>query len=1097
MPLPVVSPSLFNLQGLAADAADTHVQPGIHLRVNANPLLGLPVAPFIIWRAVAKGAQGVKFRSGGVFVDSLGRVLQPPFDLAPGNPVTAYVPLAAGETCIWASVRADPGGPRVGGVNLGLTTAGVRAVASPPAATIRERLAGARLDASRRVGDLLAPPADGGIAAQAFVSSVRGPAQVATRTAPPYAFNAPGIVQIELVGNGVVVGMDWLEAHDMPDVDFVPWGLLNLPHKGGARYLSIDGALLLAAGRVLNQAPKRWPLQETLGAVLPANAPPAGPADEPKRVDSLAAPLLPHLDALINDLSQSPFDQRVSAPIVDDTGSVIGTADQSRLDAVFQGQFDPGCAALFGYKARDRAFEINEPTLVFYWVTGFFRDFPPVAGQVPPDPIFDALLAALPAENRIGDEKSLVGIVDKLVQGVGARLNADTTGSIERQNDYIGLGALAVVDRSAPPDGMLAPTIDGHAHIGWIPMTPPAAMREVQVDLSDVGTGALLAAEKLEPAAGGMSLSLNKANVDGYHLPLALSMNVNDEADEPAPEPGTGFISDRRAVADDVRYFFAQQDRFGRWSNWASVVDAPGPRPRPPRPVLRGFYTQPADPAATGGTVRVQVDVPRPEVLAPASYLITELRVDATDLTLGSTSTYAESVGDPADPDDRIDFTFTGPLLAPTEQRKLRLVAVWHDSLGQDSVASEPLTLRMNDPRPPVQLTVPDQLQYTPRPDVTGLAMVEYAWTPPAGTSTCVAWYADENRLRAYLGMQPAGSPSRDLADELAAETDPAARATLLRNNGTLFPGHVFERLQGAVTDGPAGAKLMRHAVSGSLRVLCVYRLGTESATGARVDTSTLPLLIYAVPNADPPERPVLQVTAGDMTDNADTYAALLTVTLTPAATAADTWRLRRSNLGATDVQRMPIVGSGPMGAVEADGRQRATIADDGPVVIAPSATLQPWVRYHWVVQVQGGEAPGSAAAGRAVPGLWSAPSDPVSMMLVPPLPPDAATALVANGAALGGGLHADVVVTFEHAQRLSGGSIGAYTVRVDRRKPDQPMQTLGQTAVTGAGPFSVSGMLAGDASDTVPEGTLYRVVVIDPLGREGAPAETTLAPAP
>ena len=38
MPLPIVSPTLFNAQALPADLADTHLQPGIHLRVDAHPL---------------------------------------------------------------------------------------------------------------------------------------------------------------------------------------------------------------------------------------------------------------------------------------------------------------------------------------------------------------------------------------------------------------------------------------------------------------------------------------------------------------------------------------------------------------------------------------------------------------------------------------------------------------------------------------------------------------------------------------------------------------------------------------------------------------------------------------------------------------------------------------------------------------------------------------------------------------------------------------------------------------------------------------------------------------------------------------------------
>ena len=39
-----------------------------------------------------------------------------------------------------------------------------------------------------------------------------------------------------------------------------------------------------------------------------------------------------------------------------------------------------------------------------------------------------------------------------------------------------------------------------------------------------------------------------------------------------------------------------------------------------------------------------------------------------------------------------------------------------------------------------------------------------------------------------------------------------------------------------------------------------------------------------------------------------------------------------------------------------------------------------------------------------------------------------------------------------------------------------------------------MSGMRPGDAADQVAAGTLYRLVIIDPLGRESAPAEATLS---
>jgi hypothetical protein len=511
--------------------------------------------------------------------------------------------------------------------------------------------------------------------------------------------------------------------------------------------------------------------------------------------------------------------------------------------------------------------------------------------------------------------------------------------------------------------------------------------------------------------------------------------------------------------------------------------------------VFRAFYTQPADPAATGGTLRVMADVPQLENLAPGSFPLEQLEVTATDLTTGGVTEHPRSVGNPLNPDDALDFDWTGPLLAPTERRKVRLVARWRDTDGSASVDSEPVTLTLNDPRPPAQLTVPDTLVYSGRPDVLGLSMVEHAWTAVAGQAGFAVYYTDENRLVAYIADAAAGSAGATARDALAATTDPAARATILRANPALFPSHLFERLQGVTTHDGAGGWSFRHAVSGSLRVLNLYRISAESETSARVDLSTLPLLVFAVPNADPPARPVLEVVPDDMTANSDEYAARVTVTLAPGVTTAATWRLRRSSLGATEVLRMPVVATGlPMGEPGADGRQRAETRDHGPVLISSEARLKPWVRYFWVAEAQGDPAPGSVASGRAVPGAWSAPSDPVSLLLVPPQPPEAVEALSAAGTSVGGPDRVGVVLAFDYPRIITGGEMGPYRLRIARRVPDGAFEVLSEGEFGGTEPpYEVSGMRPGDAADQVPAGTLYRLVLIDPLGRQGASAEAIL----
>ncbi len=1095
MSLPVVSPTLFNAQALPADPADTHLQPGIHLRVSAHPLLGLPVTPFVVYRAVAALNRDMKLRTDAVFVDGAGAVLTPPFTLAPGNPVTAYLALHPGDVCLWAQLIADP--TAAPPANPGKPTPADPGRPNPPIPIGPVPARPTRLDASRLASHLVTGAKTAGVTVTAFIGTAQGPSPVGSRTQPPFSFTGPGIVQLRLEGSAAVVGVQWLEQGDLPDLKWAPWTVLNLPHEGGPRYLSIDGALARAAARVLQQAPRRAPLQETVGAVPPAAAPVETAAYEFKRVASLAKPIAPSLDRLITDLSAPELELLESDPIVDQDGVERGTSSQLCIHRVIGGQLDPGTAALLGYKGLDAELKDPAALLIFYWVSGFFRDFPPSTTQpaTPADAAFDAQIALLSGDSLVGDDAALRKAFETLVKPLNVQLNQATEGELEQVTDYIGLGALAIADRSAPPDPIQPPSIDGTAHVGWLPVVPPDARREVEVQLSGAATGGLLAAEKQTPDGGAAREQLNRANDDGWHLPLVLGMDNDDPTVGPVSAPGTGFIRDRQGAPETIRYYVAQQDPFGRWSGWASAANPPGPRPEPPRPVLRGTYTQPADPASSGGTVRVQADVPALATLAPGSFPITQLEVTSLDETTLASTAYTGSVGDPLAPDATVDFTFSGPLLAPTEQRRLTLTAVWRDTAGVASVASEPVSLRLNDPRPPAQLTVPDTLVYSGRPDVLGLSMVEYAWTPAAGQSTFAVYYTDENRLAAFLAEAPAGSAAATVRDALASATDPAARATLFRANASLFPGHLFERLQGAVYDAGGGTSAFRHAVSGSLRVLNLYRISAESASNARVDITSLPLLVFAVPNADPPARPVIAVVPDSMADNGSTYSATISITLTTGMTAAASWRLRRSSLGATDLARMPVVATGPMGPVGDDGKQLGAYTDIGRVQISSTATLKPWVTYTWVAETQGDFAPGSVAAGRPVPGAWGSPSDPVSVMLIPPKPPEPVENAAASGTSVGGGEFTGVAVGFTHPRVLSGGMAGTYRVRVARRAPGGSLELLDEVALGGGeGPYSVSGMRPGDAADQVASGTVFRLVLIDPLGRESDAAETTLA---
>jgi hypothetical protein len=199
-------------------------------------------------------------------------------------------------------------------------------------------------------------------------------------------------------------------------------------------------------------------------------------------------------------------------------------------------------------------------------------------------------------------------------------------------------------------------------------------------------------------------------------------------------------------------------------------------------------------------------------------------------------------------------------------------------------------------------------------------------------------------------------------------------------------------------------------------------------------------------------------------------------------------WRLRRSSVSTQTLAKVPVVATGAMGEVdETTGRQQSVYRDDGPVQIAAHAKLRPWVRYSWIAEVQGAPESGSEAAGQAVPGLWSRPSDPFSLVLLPEQPPVPPSIDDVQGQTAGSDRR-QVQITFSHPDEMSGGSVGSYRLRLSRRlASDAPLELLRDEAINGSGPFVIS----DEASDStpVPVGTEYLVELVDPLGRASGPS--------
>lgn len=1106
MVAPIVSPSLFNAHALSTDGGRPHLRAGNHLRIAHHPLLGLPAAPFIVSRLRLQDIDRMQVRTTALWIDSAGRTLTPPFTIQENNPVTAHVLVAAGETCIWAEILADPSSSGTLGVEVPVPptrgiNGGVGGIGGIGGGTLGGGTIGERIILNDRLRDRLrdrfdrfppfdrAPiPSPSTMRVECFVESPKGPAFSAARNEPRFAFAAPGIISLTITGRGTVAGMRWLDRADLRRLKFSPWRALNLPHEGGPRYLSVSNAVDHCENRTREAAPRRRPLQDTIGTAGPGGAPLHSESDELDRVTSLTLPLKDDIATLITDTSRSQFEHDREETLRDENGVSRGKMRTLLLQRVLQGTLDPGSASYLGYFTRDTDFPERSDEFVFYLVDGYFHR-PPPPGRGLTDVsdatrVFHELLDRLPDGTSVDDpgklRNELNGAYEKLRdtrEGPDAEQFGEGT-----EGPWLRIGCVAIADMSAPPLPPLPPSIDSHKDLGWLPAPISQPRRQIDLQVSDGIVGGLLAGEKLDL---GAQTSLNTKNPGGWHLPLSFSLEADEGGEVINPEPGTGFIRDTWAGPDQIRYSLCQQDRFGRWSEWTRRNVGPGARPAPPQPAFMAFYLMPAiaDPMPAG---QVQIRVPVPELasLPPAGLPIRHFRFqvrDVTNSTVGTSFlTSSETIIDPMNPPEELDFTFLAPTLNPTETRKLRIIAQWEDTDGEKSIDSLPFVLTIHDPRPPAQLSVPNTLLYAARPDVQGRALVEWEWSPMAGQDKVAVYYSDENRLTAFLEEAAGVNPAAQAAlTAIQAAPTIADRAAVFRSNASLFKGFLFERLA-IVPESVAGGKLrFNHYLSGSLKVLSFYRLSAETDNGSRVPLETLPMISFGVPNSDPPAKPMLDV--GPSADHPGDFVADLQVRMVPGVTAPEKVRLRRSSLAANDPFLMPVVKEEPVATEEEDGFLVATVEDAGPLVIAATADLQPWVRYFWVAEVQGAPEPGSS-----IPGKWSPPSDPAVFAFTPEGPPSAPTNIVVTGAATGSEF-TDVTIEFETSDTMNGGEFGVFAARVYRQLPDGPMELFAEPQLAGDGSHAVEGSAT---AESVPADTTYRLVIVDPVGRTSAPVQ-------
>lgn len=1021
--------------GAAIDApSEPHLPDGAHLRFQPSTKIGLPATPLFVRRMALRRPEVYADRTDIKWVDSHGQVKTAPFVVSPDNPVRGY--LSPGR-CSWLEVTAS----------------------------------------------------GSGLAVDACVKTSRGPAVIATRSAPRYVLSGQQIHFIVVRGAGEVQAVRWLDlaASGLLDLYEAPWRRLSLPVSPALRYAPTPDAVTEAVARVAAGAPKRVSLIQDPTIASPALAPAFGSpaAQEAARIDMLRGSLEEKIDVLINEPSASQFDLAQITTITGIQSSGPGTlARLPYLTRVLQSLADVGVARHLGFADLDPEASKEElgSLLVYHAIAGWQIDLLHLGK-------FSAAFAAAHSEMPLAEFISRVPEADGL-----------SYGSI---TSVWPLGALAVTTAGYPPDRPSPPVPEAPVDRGWRGDTPPEDVLRV------VG----LPARGFAPAASvalacqeGSTWDSRNPGTTQYRLPLVPSVMLMANGEE---SMGRGLFIDRRVPPGATTWRMCQADWFGRWSEWAEVTAPAKARTRPPNPCVEAAY-QPAalpDPDHSNplsGTLHVAVAIPEVDQLPPGGRLLASLELTFDDgVGPPTVTTYPVAPPPPAlfhpkaadQPFDRLLIAEPGPALARCESRMIAIAGRWIDSAGVPSADGPTAKLKLVDPRPPLAPFEPTELLYSARPDGTGRSRFRWTWTPTPGTPAKTryrVYFTSETTALRFLALSPKPGYA-EAAVAIAAEAAGAERAGAFLAHKAKLEYGAFECLSREPIELASGAASFDHTLSASLEGVALYKIVAESDHGVVSDFAAAPLLRVAVPNAGAPARPLVSVSPAPPVGGVEQPGVIVRVVAPksqPGAGPIQAWRLRRTITARTDPRQYREVAQGaivlpPAPAPNAIDTGRAielTIADPHP--------LAPWTMYQWSVEVQAGPPLGAPNTGTVPDGEWSAPAVPARLSLTPPPPPaPAAITATRDGASV------KLEITLDPSTpNLRGTPRGAYSVEIVR-KSAAGREALPELAIT-PDPGDATLLTAIDSAPIVdgsgdPVHTTYAVRIVDPIGRASAFAAT------
>ena len=855
------------------------------------------------------------------------------------------------------------------------------------------------------------PALSPGLTATGEVATLNGYQPVATM-APNGWMLTPGIQRLRLRGPARVIGARWVQLSKMePIMEFEPVAQVGLPAGPKARYSGTPEFESAAIERVERGAPLRSGLHDDPNAASPAAATPADPDRERERVLSLARPDLDKvLEVLLDDTSDIPIRLESREDLNDGV-----TGQIPLLATLLTALIDPGLARWLGFADLDTK---QIPAMVLYRVTGEY--------------LLDEI------------DRMLLSNVQRAFLPAGGKIALSAYCLANPQPEFAP-PPLEPVSSPAAESGLWTSGGDVLLRLASVQFRLPPG----QVDFIALRSG---------KPGGGSFKSMNDANPDGFHLPLA-ARKPPDTAD-----PRFRRLRDAAAPADSLEYGVAVADVFGRWSEWTPAVLAEGVRVPPPAPVVRVDYLpadrDPVDDTPRPGQVRCRSTVP--EELPPGTPTITSasFRLFALDTDGSETPLAAQDM--PVAPGAfEVSHTFTGPGLERGARRTLvvRLRFLSAALASEDGVAR----VEAADPRPPAPLVIIPDIHYSTRPDGSNLSTVRLTWAPGPGHAAYRVYRSSQRALEPFLAMLgPAGQEALDLVRDPRAT--PQAIATAIQVHAASLPKDSFELLSREVVRPDAAGQCAHiSTLPGRSRVLYLYRVLAVNSAGVEEDWGSPPALFYvAVPPSIRLQPPRVELSQ-------EGNSIRVSVLANPGQPAGAVRIYRTINPAAT-LDQMTLVTESPVPPPSGGAEQTFTLLDGGASPFNPAALLKEWSRYIYRAQLRAAPQPGEP------PGVWSDPSAPASLHFIPPSPPPAPTITAASRTGT------QVSLSWENpALRIRATTLGNHRYRILR-------------APSGGGFMqevaTIDSLLPAEFTDPdAPERLVYVVETIDPRGRRAASA--------